>query len=521
VAILGLWAGWGTIHAWAAEPALSEIIAACEYLSPGDIPADTFQPPSAAVYVATAANGGSDSNSGTTITAPFEHLDKAIEYANANSSTPLTIYLRGGIYLFKGPPFDPGLTIMRGNLYITAYPGEQATIRPYFWPGNPTDFFTERAFELTGSFENITFARLRFEGWSIIFNPGSSLQTPPLRNLTFKDITATSFTFRDGNPGYSRELLQTGYLTDDVYGPGKIIYDNPETAHYQAENVILSSITLQGVDLGVNVGDENDANIRGMRISNLNIVNPTRQAGGSFNDAIAVVNSFKILIDHCRFVNISDDGIDLKSYDTAVVNCYVERIGRNAVKFWRNGEMINTILYNVTDIDDAAIVIEEGPFRIVNSVLLGHPVGYAGGFNGDLWTTQTNRFEIVNSAFGECHAFYINTTDLHARNNRYFDILDLANIIEGMRTAADAAQLNALPNCSGNAMSTNQFTNPAGGDFSPRAGSPWIDAGTQTGVLLPAFDYFGNPRVVGSGIDIGPVERQSNLTPAPSWRGYR
>ena len=518
IVLIGVAMQWsGTARS---EPSLAEIVAACEYLEPGDIPADTFQPPATAVYVATAADGGSDANSGTTITAPFEHLDKAIEYANANSSTPLTIYLRSGIHSFKGAPFDPYQMITRGNLYVTAYSSETATIRPFYWPGNPTDWGDERAFELNGSFDNITFARLRFEGWSVIFNPGSSLQTPPLRNLTVKDVTATSFTRRNGEPGYERVLFTTGYLSDDVYGPGKIIFDDPDAAHYQVENLILSNITVQGVDLAVNVGDENDANVKGMRITNLRVVNPTREPGASFNDAIAVVNSYRVLIDHCRIVNINDDGIDCKSYDVAVVNCYLEGTGRNAVKFWRNGEMINSILYNVTDINDGAIIAEEGPFRMINSVLLGHPVGYGGTFNGDLLTTLTHKLEIVNSAFGECKAFYINTTDLRAHNNRYFDVLDQANLIEGMLTAADVTALNALPNCSGNAMSTNQFAHPTSGDFSLAAGSAWIDAGTTQGVLLPTFDYLGNPRMVGAGVDIGPIELQSTPTSTATWSRY-
>jgi hypothetical protein len=57
-------------------------------------------------------------------------------------------------------------------------------------------------------------------------------------------------------------------------------------------------------------------------------------------------------------VNINDDGIDLKSYDTAVVNCYIQGTGRNAVKFWRNGGIFNSILYNVTNSNDGAIVID-------------------------------------------------------------------------------------------------------------------------------------------------------------------
>lgn len=499
-----------------AEPSLNEILDGCQYLHRGDIPADTFRPPASAVYVA--ATGGNDNNSGTTISAPFAHLDKAILYANAHPSTPLTIYLRGGIHYFKGAPFDPYQQLTRGNLYITASPNETATIRPYYWPGNPTESGNERAFLFFGPYQNITFDRLRFEGWSVIFNPGSPLAGLAVRNLVIKNITATQFTRRNGEEGYPRIFIETAYLDDDVYGPGKIIFNNPETAKYQIDGLILSNISVQGVDLAINIGDENDANVKSMRVNRFNVVNPSRQAGDSANDAFAVVNSYKVLIDHCRIVNINDDGMDFKAFNAAVVNCYVEGAGRNAVKFWRNGELINSILYHVTDINDGAIIVKDGPFRMVNSVLLGHPVGYAATMGSDAPSTYS--LEIVNSVFGECKAFYVNTAAFRAKNNRYFDILEDANLVEGLVTAANAAQLNALPNCSGNAISTNQFTNPTSGDFSLKRGSPWLDAGTRQGVLLPSFDYLGNPRVFGAEVDIGPIESRSSRVGATDWTLY-
>jgi hypothetical protein len=499
-----------------AEPTLTQLLDACKYLGPGDIPTDTFRPPANAVYVAAPANGGNDSNNGS-INAPFAHLDKAIEYANAHPATPLTIYLRGGIHKFKGPPFDPYQAITRGNLYVTAYRNELVIIQPYFYPNNPTDSGNERVFEFNGPYQNITFDRLNFEGWSVIFNPGAPLATAPMRNLTIKNITASQFKRRNGDPTFGVAFFETGYLDDDVYGPGKVIFDHPERAKYQIDGLILSNISVQGVDLAINVGDENDANVKSMRVSHFGVVNPSRQPGDSANDAFAVVNSWKVLIDQSRIVNINDDGIDLKSFDTAVVNCHIEGAGRNAVKFWRNGELINSILFNVTDIDDGAIVVKDGPFRMVNSVLLGHRVGYAGVMAYD--SPSTCSLEIVNSVFGECKGFYVGTHDFTAKNNRYFNILDGAALVEGAVNAATATQLNLLPNCSGNAMSTNQFANPAGGDFSLKPVSSWINAGTRQGVLLPVFDFLGNPRIFGNQVDIGPIE--FSRTPATDWNSYR
>ena len=490
---------------------LNQILDACQYLDPGDIPVDNFQPPAKAIYVAT---DGNDNNSGDSITAPFQHLHKAIDYANTYPDTPLTVYLRGGIHLYKDASDYEYQMIERSNLYISAYPNENVTIRPYYWPGNPSSWGNERAFEINGSYRNVTFDGLHFEGWSTIFTLGSPLSTPPLQNIVIKNVTASQFTRRSEEEGWFRMFLETGYLDDDVYGEGKVIFDNPETAHYQIEGLILSNLSIRDVDIAINVGDENDANVKGMRISSVDVINPTRQAGASVADAFAIVNSYNVLVDHCRLVNINDDGVDTKSFDVAVVNCYIEGTGRNAVKFWRNGELINSILYNVTDINDAAIIVEEGPFRMINSLLLGHPAGYAATFS--YGTISTSSFEIVNSVFGKVQGSYTGSSNLTARNNRFFDLVGGVAVLSGSLEAENPDQLNALPNCSGNAMSTDQFVAPASGDFRLIPGSEWIDAGTSDAVLLPSFDYLGNPRIEGKTVDIGPIEYRVE-TGVDSW----
>jgi hypothetical protein len=493
---------------------LSTILEGCQYLDDGDIPADSFLPPATAVYVANAASGGSDSNSGTSIDQPFERLTTAIQYANDNYWIPMTIYLRAGVHIFKASDDSLWTNIGRGNLYITAYQNEDAIVRPFYWPGNPgvteDPSSEERAFLVWGSYENITFDNFTIEGWSLPFLFGSDYGASPMRNVTIKNVTATNFTKRDGNPDFLTTFLETGYLENGSVPS----FDNPESASYQIENLILSNVTIEGVDIGINVGDEDDANVKGMRLSRVNIINPTAASGDSASDAVAIVNSYKVLVDHCRIINPDDDGLDFKSWDVSVVNSWMQGTGRNAVKFWHNGEVINSILYDVTDINDGAIVVRTGPFRFINSVLLHAPNGYSGTFDYDE-PGSTNLLEIVNSAFGEVKGFYSGTSNLRVMNNRYFDLVDNPDLFEGDVSAQNTGELNALPNCSGNAMASNPFADPAAGDFSLTPGCDWIDAGVSSGVLLPSFDYYGNPRVNGSEVDIGPIESGS----APSVEG--
>jgi hypothetical protein len=54
------------------------------------------------------------------------------------------------------------------------------------------------------------------------------------------------------------------------------------------------------------------------------------------------------------------------------------------------------------------------------------------------------------------------------------------------------------------------FADPDAGDYAWDVTSPLFDAGTAA-VPLPDFDLYGNARVVGLAVDLGPVE----IRPAP------
>ncbi|MCL5096003.1 MAG: hypothetical protein M1608_00405 [Candidatus Omnitrophica bacterium] len=506
-------------------PPLTDILAASTFLTHGDIPEDDFSPPTNALYVALGEQGGSDSNPGTLLQ-PFEHLETAIDYANAHAETPFTIYLRGGVHDYKDLLLDS--QIRRGNLYITAYPNEVATIRPPSWPGYPTDWFTEYAFFVVGPYSNITFDNLLFEGWEVIFHlgaPWASNQDAPLRNVTLKNIVARDFRHRDGDTNSFRSFLDTEPLDNDVYGEGKVIFDEPQMAHYQIENLIVSNVWVLDVDLGINIGDENDANVKGLRISRFDLHNLPRDfTDSNGTDGVGIVNSYKILIDNCTLENIENDGIDTKCYDVSVVNCLVKASVRNAVKLWRNGELINSIIYGSTWIDDGALVVQAGgPFRIVHSAIISKTNGYTATLNCTNRDTQVSgctnapgviQYQLVNSIFSDlANPFYLETTHFFSRACLYDMPEAYALFTGGLPDVANVDELNLLDGSFGNLSSPPGLANPGGDDFTPSEGSPCIDAGITTGVLLPVFDFYGRPRVSGLAPDIGPVEFNASISP--------
>ncbi|MFA4953556.1 MAG: putative Ig domain-containing protein, partial [Candidatus Pacearchaeota archaeon] len=100
---------------------------------------------------------------------------------------------------------------------------------------------------------------------------------------------------------------------------------------------------------------------------------------------------------------------------------------------------------------------------------------------------------------------YVGEGNLSANNNRFFDII-YGYVIANSSSSLTINQLNVLPNSRNNLISTNQFSNEATRDFSLVQDSEWINSGKSSGVLLPSFDYYGNPRIYGAEIDIGPIE---------------
>ncbi len=481
-------------------PSLGELLAASQYLEPGDIPEDTFVPPGNFLFV---APGGSDTNPGT-LAAPFEHLDTAITHANGYPNTAYTILLRGGIHVFKRN--DTEIEIERGNLYIAGYGNETAVIRPFYWPNNPSNSWQQACFVARGAYTHLTFDNLTIEGWQIAFSLGASA-TNTMKQVVLKNILARNFRHRDASPNELRVFIDSSLIPSDVYGPGNNIFPDPKTAHFQIENLILSNVEAHDTDITVNIGDENDGNVKGMRVSEMRIINPSLSSGGnSANDALAIVNSYKVLIDHCTIKNVRDDGIDTKSYDVAVINSLVEGAARNGVKFWRNGELINSIVHRCTLINDGAIVLKYGPCRVIHSALLSKQSGFSGTLGYGDNPTEVGAFEIVNSIFYDLdHSFYVVHDRLSCRNSVFFDVRDCL-FTGGVGTVCDVNQLNTLPGCSGNMDVNPTLSDLATGNFAPRAGSPCINAGSATGTILPSFDYFGSPRIFGLQPDIGPIE---------------
>ncbi|MFH1039363.1 MAG: right-handed parallel beta-helix repeat-containing protein [PVC group bacterium] len=485
-------------------PPLSEILAASEYLAAGDIPEDTTTAAGKTpLYVAT---DGADSNSGLSLASPKQHLGAAIEYANANPSLPFVIYLRGGVH-YRSSAYEY-LEIERGDLMITAYPGEEVIIRPDIWPANPSSWGEEVLLYSYSPCRNITISDLTLEGWSTPFVFGTQFNQPPLENLVIKNIRAREF--RKRGSGFITQLFSTNYVSAGYFSGREFDPDDPGIK-YQIEGLIFSGVRIEDVDMPINIGDEDDANVKGVRISGVEVRNDPQEDGSTAVDGFAVVNCRNVLIDNCLIENIQGDGIDTKSFGVCVVNTLLSGIGRNGVKFWHDGEVINSIIYEADA--DAAFVIEDGPCRMINSILMKKGEGYCGTYAYDGGSAE--KFEAVNSIFIDLdHTFYLGTPDLRSLNSLYYDMP--AGLYSGQVSASTVTGLNGLAACSGNIAADPLLVSAPEEDFRASYGSPCRDRGTAAGVLLPSFDYYGNPRSAGGGPDIGPVETSEPVLAGPA-----
>ncbi len=234
------------------------------------------------------------------------------------------------------------------------------------------------------------------------------------------------------------------------------------------------------------------------------------------NDAIALEAGENIVLFNVEIAGSPGDGIDLKTGTGVVANALVHDVARNGIKIWHGGDVINALVYN-TDAD-AALVFEAGRYRILNTLVARHAWGqsaYAMTAAYDT-ATQGGSVEIVNSVFYQnSGAVWVAPT--MALQISHSLLGGAANGVElewGDLSVGEATQplsvLEAHGAGDGNLPfnADPAFFAPDEGDYRWGAQSALLDAGTDAVPLLP-FDLFGQPRVQGAAVDLGPIEGPS------------
>ena len=251
-----------------------------------------------------------------------------------------------------------------------------------------------------------------------------------------------------------------------------------------------------------------------LRLEALRIEMAGGDTGDSGADALALESGENIVVFNVEISGAAGDGIDLKTSTAAVANVWVHDIGRNGIKIWHGGDIINALVVNTGA--DAAIVTEAGVYRLLNVLVARHNWGdsaYAMSAAYDS-SDQLGRVEIINSVFYQnAGAVWISSAmALDVQNSVFFGSgngqeLEWRDLTVG-ENAQPVSALEAAGGGSGNLGFIDPlFIDPEMSNFEFGDGSPLQDAGTDA-VPLPGFDLYGRPRVVGAAVDLGPWERQ-------------
>jgi hypothetical protein len=438
-------------------------------------PPRPYSPAGRALYVAA---DGDDSKAGTA-DAPFATLKHAAEVAQSGD----VIWVSDGEYRVGGADYYEGLALETPGVTLAAQNVGGVTLVP-------ADPYTRVGIEARADDLIIDGFVIRgFAGVGIEFGRTDS---PPQRNLVLKHLRVEQV----------EEGIRAGYggggqpVTD-----GLLVYD-----------VWLRDIT--GIAMQCGEGPCNN-----MRWEAVRVEMPTGDTGNSSLDGLAVESGDNVVVFNAEVSGPSADGIDLKSTHSAVANVIVHDLGRNGIKLWRGGDVINALVYN-TDAD-AALVFETGaPYRVLNTIVARHSWGesaYAMTVAYDS-PNEPGRLEIINSVFYQnSGAIWVSPAfQLDVQNSVFFGSANGQELIWGdVSVGEDESPVSALESAGGGAGNLGfvdpGFADPQARNYTWNPDSPLFDAGTDAGGVLPTFDLYGHPRVVGTAVDLGPVE----VRPAP------
>lgn len=234
---------------------------------------------------------------------------------------------------------------------------------------------------------------------------------------------------------------------------------------------------------------------------------PGEQSGA---DTFAVESGRQIVVLDSTVDHSSSDGVDTKATDVVVFGVRVLDASRNGVKLWHGGDVIDTVI-DGSDADAALVGNGDGRYRYLHDLVRRHALGgsaYVGTWN--YGSKKPVRLEIVNSIVagnGPGGGLYVPVgSTVSIRHSIFADrdskLLELSNGKEW-----EVSELQALEEAgfgAENSSADPQLVTTGPNRWSTRAGSPARDRAEPIPGLTR--DLYGNPRVIGDGPDIGPVE---------------
>ncbi|CAG0927177.1 hypothetical protein TFLX_00410 [Thermoflexales bacterium] len=207
--------------------------------------------------------------------------------------------------------------------------------------------------------------------------------------------------------------------------------------------------------------------------------------------------------------------------DVTIQHNTAQRSGGGVLNANGNVLLLNTVfLSNTTELVDGGALYNyySNDVRIINSLFIDNVAHKDGGamFNEITdpilinCTLSRNTSEMERTYLFNWGGSHITATNsiLWGNSDGLGD-----NTIFGVATI-DHSVVQGGWSGTGNLNSDPQFIDAATGDFRLKASSPAINAGDSTVPALPAIDLDGNPRIMGTAIDMGACEAVISLTGA-------
>ncbi len=420
---------------------------------------DATPPAAKLLYVAT---DGSDPLGDGRPGHPYRTIHRAVQAAVAGD----TIVVRGGIYPERNEEYDfRALVIDRPDLTIMASPGERVLIRPEA---------SDVRYGVEIDADHVTLLGLDFDGFAA--------ETIGFGVPTVHDIRLCNLEIRN---------TPEGIVKHDGLLEGLLVY-----------RVKMSGISLIGLHCGNGTG--NSWRIERCRIE------MASNSGSSGADAFAIEHGDNLLLIESEFTGAAADGIDIKGSNAVIYGCTVARVGRNGIKLWQGGDVINTLVHHTGA--DAAIVGEAGArFRLLNCTIGYHNfhglTSYNMSFGYDT-TGHTSLIELVNCIiFNTSGGIWFNPDYTVRISHCLFHGMENGRIFEH---GAHLATLNDGSAGFAGYGSGNQVADPGlDSAFRPRSGSPAIDRAADA--PAPGYDHDRIIRPLGAGCDIGAYEYRRDL----------
>ena len=429
-----------------------------------DIQHSFIEPVSHDFYVAA---DGNDENSGLSPDQPLQTINRAMQIIASDSLNPRTIHVAPGTYsqTLNNQFFPIGM-----KSYVTLEGDEND--RPVLVNDGIPE--TSKMF-FSGSNQN----------YSLIINFILHQNSENVKEIIFDH-------YSECGPNYSNITMENMNLTSSH---ASIFF---EQSNLQFINNEISNITTSGA-----IGpDGNNVNmiIKNCLWENNHSTNTGEDSFGFIGPCVSIVDS--LLMENCRLTgNVST--ADVSSMISISPSQFDHpKIVLKNVECTNNRSSYDSTIFLGCPLDYE----NEIEKQIINCTFSDNITGY---YPAEL----IGKTRVTNSIFYNNEDYEIYLPDLE-----YLDVyseltVDHCLIKNGYDGIYNQHNINTINWLNGNIDADPLFSNDVYYPFSLAEGSPCIDAGTlelPEGLTLPEYDLAGNPRIVGSSVDIGAYEYQDN-----------